>query len=265
MIDLHNHLMPAVDDGAATLDASRAALCALAAQGVRTVVTTPHLRASQLGDPQAAAAAWARLDTAWNALHRLAVDEFATLRVERGVELMLDVPRVDLADARVRLAGTPFVLVEFPLAMIPPRSAHALFDIAAAGYVPVVAHPERYRVGTNALVLPSAWKEAGACLQVNAGSLTGYYGADVRARAWRLLEAGMADYLASDYHAGPAESPALAAARDACVRRGAAEAHTILASVNPARLVRGERPLAVPALRPPSLWRRRWFGRAGAA
>jgi protein-tyrosine phosphatase len=256
VIDFHSHLMPGVDDGAATLEASRAGLRELMAQGAEVIITTPHLKASLLEMPHERTSYLARLDAAWDALRTLASSEFPALRLDRGVELLLDVPQVDLTDSRIRLGGTRFVLVEFPFAMIPPQSARVLFEIAVAGYVPIVAHPERYRDMDEALTLAAAWKDAGACLQVNTGSLVGKYGPIARAKAWQLLRTGLADYLSSDFHAGLKEVLTHTAARIDLDRVGGMASYNALTSTNPVRLLQGERPQAVPPLPSSSLWRR---------
>src|SRR5690242_5303918 len=145
MIDFHNHVVPGVDDGAADLPQALAALAAFAAQGVDTVVATPHVSGAATLDPAALARTLARLDRGWEALRAAAAADFPALRLERGAEVMLDVPAPDLADPRLRLAGTPFVLVEFPFMAVPPHAGEALARLREAGWRPVLAHPERYQ------------------------------------------------------------------------------------------------------------------------
>src|SRR5262249_25369064 len=120
MIDFHNHLVPGVDDGAADLDASRAALQAYAAQGVTAGVTTPPARAAHTRPAARRDDVLAPIDAGWERLSALAREEFPQLRLERAAEVMLDVPAPDLGDPRVRLAGTRFALVEFPFMAVPP-------------------------------------------------------------------------------------------------------------------------------------------------
>src|SRR5690606_33528679 len=107
--------------------------------------------------------------------------------VHGGVELKLDVPEVDLSDPRLRLGGSRAVLVEFPFMSVPPRSAPVLSAIRQGGYVPVLAHPERYVGFDPGLNTARAWLDAGAVLQVNVGSLTGRYGPEARRFAFALL------------------------------------------------------------------------------
>ncbi|MFL5382965.1 MAG: tyrosine-protein phosphatase [Longimicrobiaceae bacterium] len=253
MIDFHNHLIPGVDDGAADLPQALAALAAFAEQGVETVVATPHLSGMTTLDPARLARALARVDAAWEELRRAAAGALPGVRLERGAEVMLDVPAPDFSDPRLRLAGTPFVLVEFPWMSVPPGAAQVLAGVRAAGWHPVLAHPERYPEAS--LGAAAEWRRAGAALQVNAGSLLGRFGEGPRRVAWGLLERGWADYLCSDFHARGRCATAEAAA--ALARAGGGLQVHRLTHENPARLLAGQPPLPVPALRRrPSLWRR---------
>jgi protein-tyrosine phosphatase len=259
MIDFHNHVLPGVDDGAADLPQALAALEAFAAQGVDTVVVTPHLSGAATLHPAALERALARIDAAWEALGQAAAARLPGVRLARGAEVMLDVPAPDLSDPRLRLAGTRFVLVEFPFMAVPPHAAGALAGLRAAGWHPVLAHPERYD-GAASLAAAAEWRRAGAALQVNAGSLLGRYGEEPRRAAWGLVERGWADYLCSDFHARG--RCATAEAAEALVRAGGGLQARRLTQENPALLLAGRAPLPVPPLlRRPPLWRRLLRGR----
>src|SRR5687768_14789218 len=101
IVDFHNHLMPAVDDGAQSMEESMSALDAYASCEVRSVITTPHFDGSLTLDPEAAEQRMAELDAAWAALQKEAAKQPVALY--RGVELMLDTPEPDLRDRRLRL------------------------------------------------------------------------------------------------------------------------------------------------------------------
>jgi protein-tyrosine phosphatase len=259
--DFHNHLIPGVDDGAASLDDTRAGLTALREQGVGAVITTPHYRASLAQQPAELEAFFARLDPAWESVRALAAAEFPDLRVERAVEVALDTPKPDLSDPRLRLAGGRFVLVEFPFMAVPPNAVNTVFDVKMGGWAPVVAHPERYSNLAEDLRAAEEWKRVGAQLQVNCGSLVGRYGAQPQKLAWALLRRGMADYLSSDHHTRGI--PQVAACREALERAGGAEQARLLMEENPARLLAGEMPLPVPPLeaRRQPLWKKLFGGR----
>jgi protein-tyrosine phosphatase len=253
IVDFHNHLMPGVDDGARTLPDTRRGLRAFRAAGITGAVATPHVNASLAHDPPAFALRLAELDRAWSALQSSAAEE--GVGVWRGAEVALDVPGPDLGDDRLRLAGTRFVLVEFAYMTVPPNSGRLLAGIRTAGWVPVLAHPERYARVRQRPGLPAAWRDAGALLQVNGGSLLGRYGGEARHVACDLLAAGLADFLCSDYHTrGPVGLPEY---RVALETHGGAEQAALLLETNPQRMLRDELPLAVPPLaRPASIWQR---------
>jgi protein-tyrosine phosphatase len=197
-----------------------------------------------------------RVDIAWGRLQSVAASDFPGLRLERGVEMLLDAPQVDLSDPRLRLAGTRFVLVEFPWSGIPVNSARALFNIKMSGYTPIVAHPERYADMDKNLDLAEEWVNSGAHLQLNEGSLIGQYGVQPRALGWRALERGLASYLCSDYHSrGKCPTAAMVLSLK---KRNGAEAAYVLTDVNPHRMLGGLDPESVPSVRaqPRSWWRR---------
>lgn len=253
MIDFHNHLIPGVDDGAADADQAAGGLRAFHAQGVRTVVATPHVSGAVTVHPAGRAERLAELDAGWAALERAAA-ELPGMRVLRGAEVMIDTPSPDFSDPRVRLAGTDFVLVEFPFMNVPPNAEQALFAVRMAGWTPVLAHPERYGNAEASFTDAEGWRRVGALLQVNAGSLLGRYGARAQTQAWGLLERGMADYVCSDYHTRG--TLLLAECRAKLESRGAGEQAVLLMDTNPERLLAGQAPLAVPPLAGQPLWKR---------
>lgn len=254
MIDFHNHVIPAVDDGAGDTEQSVAALRTFAEQGVHTVVATPHVSGALTGDAAALAERLAELDAGWAALQGVA-GQVPGVTVLRGAEVMLDTPAPDLSDPRLRLGGTSFVLVEFPFMTVPPNATQALFDLRMRGWTPVLAHPERYGNASPDLSEAEEWRRVGAFLQVNAGSLLGRYGESAQRLAWTLVGRGWVDYLSSDYHAR-GRCP-IAECRAELERRGAGEQARLLMEENPRRMLAGDIPLPVPPLEAKKpLWRR---------
>lgn len=245
-VDFHSHLMPGVDDGSQDVAQSLAALRAFGAQGASTCVTTPHFDASLTKSSGAFLARITQIDTAWEALKAAHAGVAGLPALARGVEMMLDDPDPDLSDPRVRLAGGPFVLVEFPAMQMPPNAEWALHNIRQQGWRPIIAHPERYRNHDSRLTVLSRCRAAGALLQVNAGSLLGQHGDRARAVANALLSLGWADYLASDHHARG--EPATGRAASLLRSRGAEAQVQRLTVENPSRILAGEAPLPVAPL-----------------
>jgi protein-tyrosine phosphatase len=234
VVDLHTHLVPGVDDGARDLRGAVAVLARFAADGVTIVACTPHLRASAVrrAPPRRHAAALSALQAAAP----------RGLTLVHGWEVMLDEPGVDLTDPALRLGAAPAVLVEFPRGPgLPPNAGAELERICSSGVVPVVAHPERYPGCTVAEL--GRWRAAGAVSQGTAATLAAPGRRGDAARA--LLAAGALDVLASDNHG---DGRSLAAARALLDAEGAGDVAALLTAENPARVLRGERPLPVPPL-----------------
>lgn len=255
--------MPGVDDGAQSPADSAAALARFRAEGATQVITTPHFMGSLSTDPAHLEHRLSEIDAGWEQLRAVvdadAVRMGSAMRVERGVEVMLDVPDPDLSDARLRLAGGPFALVEYPMLRLPPVNAEfALSGLRSRGWIPVVAHPERYRNLDPSLAELVRFRSAGAYLQLNAGSLFGDYGKTAAGHARRILLAGGVDYVSSDYHTRG--EPGVQRFVRAMAEAGFSEQAELLAVTNPGRLLAGELPLPVPPIQPrqesKSLWER---------
>lgn len=190
MIDLHSHVLPGVDDGARSVDQALGALRTLAEHGVTDLCLTPHLLASR-----AEAGVPVEHDRAFVELSAVAS---GAPRLYRGAEVMLDRPLADVVGQRreVTLAGSRYLLVEF-FRLVPfETAAKALHRVVEVGLVPVLAHPERYSACTPAAV--RRWREMGALMQVDAGTLSAHSSRGDRAR--QLVAEGLADIIAGDNH-----------------------------------------------------------------
>ncbi len=251
--DIHSHLVPGVDDGARTLEDTLASVERLTRLGIRKILTTPHLDGSLTKDPKALEARLNEVTAAWEIAADAIGRDFPEVTFKRGHEIMLDVPDVDFSDPRVRLAGTTFVLIEWPRLHVPPGTVQVLERIIGEGYRPIIAHPERYIGIDRSLDVVRQWRDVGARLQVNYGSVFGRYGAGPKLIASHMLKRGWADYLASDFHA---QSQSKIYFKGISVRLesvGASEALKSLCMTNPSRILRGEDPLPVPLLLPEQL------------
>jgi protein-tyrosine phosphatase len=259
--DFHSHLIPGVDDGAQGPANSAIALARFRTEGVTQVITTPHFLGSLTHNADRCAARLAELDAGWDVLQEMVAADAkrvgTPLLVKRGVELMLDVPKPDLSDPRLRLAGGPFALVEYPSMMFPPVNAElALTSLRDDGWTPVMAHPERYRNLEASLADLARFKNAGACLQVNVGSLFGDYGRTAAVHARNIFGLGWADYVSSDYHT--IGEPGCARFVQALCDAGFSEQAELLTVTNPGRLLEGNPPLAVPPAELPRIDRSLW-------
>ena len=246
--DLHSHLVPGVDDGARSLEESLEAVERMVAAGIGRIVTTPHVNASLTRDSGLLGEWLDEVDGPWQELAEQVQERFPDVELLRGHEVMLDVPDPDFSDARLRLAGTSFVLVEWPRLQIPPGTERVIERIVDAGYHPILAHPERYTGIRHNLNYAGAWRTAGAYLQVNHGSFAGRYGPEVRGVASELVARGWADYLSSDFHARAHLEIHLRDAEGFFAAHDGLEQFELLTVTNPGRIIQNQLPLPVPPL-----------------
>lgn len=249
LVDLHNHLVPGVDDGAQDMDESIRSLRVLANDGLAALAVSPHLDGCLAHGPGDALET--RLTELLSSFHELRRNA-----MEAGLPVPIFSQEILIPDAatawkvfrgrEVGLSGTEFALVEFgfELGEDPVGVVHTMLE---AGRRPIVAHPERYRRGNGAVGFEeiNAWKEAGALLQVNAGSFLGQYGDSPRHLAWRIVTAGLADIVSSDHH-GDYRPVSLSEAGRALAAEDAAEQARLLLSENPRRILAGRSTVRVP-------------------
>jgi protein-tyrosine phosphatase len=227
IVDLHSHLVPGVDDGTVNVAESLAALSGLYAEGVRLVVTTPHLLVPYLEDEAAIDRELDRHRRAFETLSAALVGKDHLPSVALGQEILApDVAAVQRIGGRrdVGLAGGRFLLVEFGFEL---QGSHndVVRAVQESGRQIVIAHPERYRYidGHNPIEVMRTWQDLGALLQVNVGSLTGHYNRSSpgsEGLAWQMIEQGLVDLLATDHHGPRRSGVSPREALDALIARG---------------------------------------------
>ena len=206
LADIHNHLVPGVDDGARTLAESLHHLRLLGAAGVTRLSVSPHLDGRFVHEAGAVFLRLERLEAAFNELVAACRELDGVPDLVFGQEIL--VPDSETARAlfttepRVGIAGTRYALIEFGFDL-GKDPVGVVREVIAAGRRPIVAHPERYRRDWKPVGIEEirSWKEAGALLQVNGGSVLGAYGDAIRDTALALLDEGLADLIGTDHHA----------------------------------------------------------------
>ena len=234
MIDIHTHLLPGVDDGSTSIEASVGVLRRFSADGVTTAVCTPHLEASR--------ASAAPHDLHDELLVRLAAAAPSVPRLVRGFEILLDAPGADLSDPRLGLGGSTARLLEFARMGLPPTAATELLRLRMSGLVPVVAHPERYWGCSVAVV--AKWRGSGAVIQMDVTAILG--ARRMHRFAEELLARGMVDLFASDTHV---DQRTLKTARRWLEEVTTKETANLLTYENPRRLLANDDVLPVPPIK----------------
>ena len=245
-VDVHCHCLPGLDDGPKTPDEALALCRALVADGVTTVVATPH----QLGryDRRNAAPV---VRAAVQALRSRLDAAGVPLDVLPGADVRLDERIVPLLTSGevLTVGGGNCLLLELPHeTYIDPTPMIRL--LAARGMRSIVTHPERHEAVRRRPECVTPWLQAGALLQLTAGSLLGTFGRGAEAAAWKWLEAGQAAVVASDAHDTERRPPCMTQAVEAIERRLGTEIARRVCMENPARVVRPVRAAAAAGAAP---------------
>jgi protein-tyrosine phosphatase len=244
MLDLHCHLLPAIDDGATDLDMSLEMARIAFDDGIRTVACTPHIYPGMYdNDAPGIRRAIAALQTE---LDRAGIG----LRLLPGADVHLDPGLVDgIREDRVpTLAGSRYLLLEPPHHVAPPRFEASVFTLMAAGYVPVITHPERLKWIEHDFDVFVRLVERGVWMQVTAGALTGRFGKRVTYWAEKFVGEGMTHLLATDAHHPQRRPPLLAEAREAAASLVGEDEAWHLVRTRPDGIVRDLAPGELPAL-----------------
>lgn len=195
-IDIHTHILPGVDDGAKSIGESISMLKQAQKEGIGAVILTPHQK------PERKCVSVNGILTRMEQLR----DEMkrANIRIDLypGSELLYSHElQKRLKDGSVcTLAGSNYILVEF----LPDESwqyiRSGLYDLACAGYWPVVAHAERCMALAADTEKVRELIDMGCYIQVNAGSITGQAGFGMKRAARRLLKEELVHFVATDAH-----------------------------------------------------------------
>lgn len=199
MIDLHNHLLPGIDDGAPDLETALALTEIAVADGITHMVCTPHIHPGRYDNtPVTIAAAKALLV---DALAAAAIDlKIATAaEVRFDAQLMLGVQEGDIPFLG-EWQGRKVLLLEFPHSGIPYGADQMVHWLLRHDVVPMIAHPERNKGFLQQPARLRPFVAQGCLLQVTAGAVAGQFGMPAAALARDLLMQNLVTILASDAH-----------------------------------------------------------------
>lgn len=232
MVDIHCHILPGVDDGALTLEESLAMCELAAADGIGTIVATPHMfdGVHQTPEKSLIQSRMAELRQRLNGL----LEILPGGEVRYSYEIFQEAPD---PQTKIRLNGTSYMLLEFPFQAVPPNIEMTIFQILNAGITPVIAHPERNkRIQEKPEVLADL-VERGALAQLDAGSLTKSFGPEPYLSAKRIVEAGLAHFIATDAHHQDRRRPNLSSAVAVAADIGGIEYARAMVLANPTALI----------------------------
>lgn len=194
-IDIHSHLLPGIDDGAKTIGETAKLATAFKEIGISQFITTPHIS-----------------HYIWNNTSQTIIEN--SIETKLALESNnIKMPFLAAAEyfmddwfenhfktEKLLTLKDNYVLVEMSYMNAPVQLYKILFDLQVAGYIPVLAHPERYLFYHKNLNEYEKLKKAGCLFQLNLLALVGYYGERINAIANHLLKKRMYDFTGTDVH-----------------------------------------------------------------
>ena len=192
-IDIHNHLLPGIDDGAKTIEETNYLITQMKSINIVAAIATPHTFNGL----------WDNTPTSIKNSYKIVIENNQNKSFLKGYasEYMLDVKLIEKMKTEPLLClSENYILIEFHLFNYPINLYEMLFELKLQNYKIVIAHPERYLYLHNSINKYKKLKDFGVYYQLNLLSLTGYYGKTIQKKAIELLENDLYDFTGSDIH-----------------------------------------------------------------
>lgn len=196
MVDIHCHLLPGLDDGPARFSQAVEMAEAAYADGIRTLIATPHHGNGAFRNPAST------VRTAVSHFREELKTRGVAVEVVAGQELRLSENLIGELEAGIAgvLGESRCLLIELPGASIPSCLEELLYELRIRGLTAIIAHPERNVILQRQPEHMGTLRELGALGQVTARSLLGGFGAKTGKAAWTMLHQGFIHFIATDAH-----------------------------------------------------------------
>lgn len=195
-IDIHNHILPGIDDGAKTVEDAVNLIKGFAAFGVHNFIATPHIMHNYHDNTPS------KIQEALRVLQQdMTAQNIKHVSIAAAAEHMIDSNFEQLLEKRqVMPLGKEHLLIEMSYLQPPINFDEAVKAITHQWFFPVLAHPERYNFLHSRKRKYAEFKGQNILFQLNMLSLGDYYGKEVAKVAMTLVEEGMIDFIGSDVH-----------------------------------------------------------------
>lgn len=229
MIDIHCHILPALDDGPLQPDVSLDMARMAVKDGIKSMLATPHV-----SDGTLSAELISQRLADFNSL--LAAQQ-VPLQILAGAEVAVQADLPSLAG--YLLHKGPYLLLEFPHTHVPENAGQFLYDVQSQGFLPIIAHPERNGAILRDPALLLELVDRGVLVQLTGASVLGDFGPHIQQCAHYLLRRGAVHFLASDAHSAKHRKPVLNKARKMAARIIGKAGASRLVETNPQAVIDG--------------------------
>jgi protein-tyrosine phosphatase len=205
MIDLHSHLLPGLDDGAANLETALAMLRMASEYETTSIIATPHVIEGRW------LPTWTVISAACDWLRQNSSKSGLDISIFPGAEvyMSLDILKLIPGPGPYCINNGRYLLVELPAMDIPCFANEFFFILQTRGIIPILAHPERHPELAKKPVILQEWVNKGIMTQLNGTSLLGRMGERVQATAEFFLLNNLIHFIGSDAHGLISRQPKL--------------------------------------------------------
>jgi protein-tyrosine phosphatase len=226
MIDLHTHLLPDWDDGAADLVEARRMIEVAREDGISKIALTPHVfrLTKHSSDGRG-------LKTRIRDFIRQT--RSPEISIYPGAEIYVHPDMIGhIKDSDLTVNRSSYAFIEFPSSQVPSGTTGLVYQMMLAGLIPIISHPERNLEFARSPEILFELVGQGALAQITAQSLTGHFGSAVQKAAENFLRHGLAHLIASDAHNAGTRPPRLSAAVEAAAKIiGATKAEALVTTI----------------------------------
>lgn len=237
MVDIHCHILPYIDDGAASIDVSKEMAVIAKDDGIESIVATPHFieYESEISKDD--------ILNSCNNLNNFLHQNQINLNIIPGCEAFISpsLPK-KYKDGKMMSINNKgkHVLIELPVGDYPEYTEDVIFEFKVMGITPIIAHIERYHYVTGDFHIINRLIKQGALTQVNSTSITGLFGEEFRYKAMELIKCNMVHFIASDAHTTRGRSPKISKALAYLKENGVNEEYINFLIDNGKKVINGE-------------------------
>ena len=196
-VDIHSHLLPAIDDGSRNIDETILLIKGMQELGYKKFITTPHIMSGSFPNTPR------RIGQKLKATQKFLEQKGLNVHLQAAAEYYLDEVFVETVQSKKRImsfGNKKYVLFETGFLQESMYFNHTLFALSNENYTPILAHPERYIYLQRDYQKVEECISMGALLQINTTSLSGYYGPAAKRLAEWLIDHKLVHFIGSDMH-----------------------------------------------------------------
>lgn len=196
MIDVHTHIIPNIDDGSKNVEETFKLINEAKEAGFTDIILTPHYITNYYETPGTEVNFWTE------SLQKIVNEKNLGLKLHSGMEIYIsdEISELVKNGTIITLAGSKYILIEFPMNTKMKSVDEILFIMRNMGYKVIIAHPERYKYIQDNVEYAMQLVEEGCMLQSNYGSIVDIYGKEAQKTLKKLLKMNLVSFLGTDTH-----------------------------------------------------------------